>query len=80
MGRPKICVRGPDNGGAESEMPKTLMAEGMERGCSPPPSLADYSLGERRKLPRGVRGRAPAEKTSFGVFGTGKTHLLATNI
>jgi len=35
LGRPTICVQGPDIRGTEIEMPKTLRAEGMERGCSP---------------------------------------------
>jgi len=45
--------------GAEIEMPMASTGSGMVMGCLPPQPTR--GSGERRKLPSGVRGGAPAE-------------------
>ena len=45
-----------------------------------PPPQPTRGLGERRKLPNGVRGGAPAEKGFGCILSLKKTNLVTTNL
>ena len=58
--------QGPDNRGAEIEMPKASRGKGMGRGCTPPSRLR--GLGSVVSSRSGVRGGALTENEFWRIL------------